>query len=332
MNTNNMNITSVGINYPWVEKYRPQHFEKIIMDPLNKKIIQKMLDKNYFPNLLLYGPPGTGKTTTIINLIRAFQEKNNQLNKGLIIHLNASDERGIDTIRNQINQFVNSSGLFTNGIKFVILDEIDYMTKSAQYALRYLFQIFNNNVRFCLICNYISRIDESLQNEVMRIRFNELPKHEIIDFLDLINKEEQIGLNVKMLESIQELYNSDIRSMLNYIQSNKYNITDSTIIGDDMWIKLTSIILTPYTKTVKNNKKIINPIIDFLNTLESETNNDIKFILKKYFNYIIRNHVKYISKELFFLIELIMHDTDMNDFYIKQMLGLSLNKLFTQVK
>ena len=73
-----------------------------------------------------------------------FQKKHNQLNKGLIIHLNASDERGIDIIRNQINQFVNSNSLFINGIKFVILDEIDYMTKTAQYALRYLLQSFNN--------------------------------------------------------------------------------------------------------------------------------------------------------------------------------------------
>ena len=118
-----------NLNSPWIEKYRPTNFNDIIMDPINKKIIEAMLNKDYFPNILLYGPPGTGKTTTIINLIHNFQKKHNQLNKGLIIHLNASDERGIDIIRNQINQFVNSNSLFINGIKFVILDEIDYMTK-----------------------------------------------------------------------------------------------------------------------------------------------------------------------------------------------------------
>ena len=155
------------------------------------------------PNLLLYGPPGTGKTTTIINLINEYQKKNNQENKGLMIHLNASDERGIDIIRNQINNFVNSKTMFTNGIKFVILDEIDYMTKNAQQALKYLLQEYQENIRFCLICNYISKIDESLQNEFVKLRFNQLPKQDIIDFLSKINTgrkikfvKQPIGINL----------------------------------------------------------------------------------------------------------------------------------------
>ena len=144
----------------WVEKYRPTEFDNIVLDPLNKKILKNIIESSYFPNLLLYGPPGTGKTTTIINLVSAYQEKLNQKNKELMIHLNASDERGIDIIRSQINQFVNSKTLFIKGMKFVILDEVDYMTKNAQQALRYLLQNYTGSVRFCLICNYISRIDE----------------------------------------------------------------------------------------------------------------------------------------------------------------------------
>ena len=122
---------------PWVEKYRPSCFEDIVLDPLNKILLKNIIDNNYFPNLLFYGPPGTGKTTTIINLVNVYQEKMNLKNKGLMIHLNASDERGIDIIRNQINSFVNSKSLFGDGMKFVILDEVDYMTKTAQIALRY---------------------------------------------------------------------------------------------------------------------------------------------------------------------------------------------------
>ncbi len=167
---------------PFVEKYRPTLFEDIVLDPLNKQILKNIIDTSYFPNLLFYGPPGTGKTTTIINLINAYQEKQNNKNKDLIIHLNASDERGIDIIRNQINLFVNSKPLFNNGMKFVILDEVDYMTKNAQQALRYLLQNYTSNVRFCLICNYISKIDEGLQNEFIRLRFNQLPREDIINF------------------------------------------------------------------------------------------------------------------------------------------------------
>ena len=117
------------MNIPWVEKYRPTNFENIILDPLNKRFFENLIKKRYFPNMLFYGQPGTGKTTTIINLVNSYQEVLNQKNKELMIHLNASDERGIDIIRNQISQFVNSKTLFVSGMKFVILDEVDYMTK-----------------------------------------------------------------------------------------------------------------------------------------------------------------------------------------------------------
>ena len=125
---------------PWVEKYRPNTFEEIVLDSLNKKILENIIKNEHFPNLLFYGPPGTGKTTSVINLIKAYQATSD--NKNLMIHLNASDERGIDIIRNQINTFVNSKSLFNDGMKFVILDEVDYMTKNAQIALRYLLQSY----------------------------------------------------------------------------------------------------------------------------------------------------------------------------------------------
>ena len=104
--------TNTKDNIPWVEKYRPTDFDDIVLDPLNRKLFKNILDKNYFPNLLFYGPPGTGKTTTIINLINEYQTRYSRPNKSNIIHLNASDERGIDIIRNQINQFVKSLNLF----------------------------------------------------------------------------------------------------------------------------------------------------------------------------------------------------------------------------
>ena len=119
-------------NMPWVEKYRPTSFDNIVLDPINRQIFENIINQNNIPNLIFYGPPGTGKTTTIINLINKYQEKYNQKNKGLMIHLNASDERGIDVIRNQINNFVNTKTLFTHGIKFIILDEVDYMTKCTK--------------------------------------------------------------------------------------------------------------------------------------------------------------------------------------------------------
>ena len=303
---------------PWVEKYRPTNFENIVLDPLNKEIMINIIKNNNFPNLLLYGPPGTGKTTTIINLVDEFQKKNNQRNKGLMIHLNASDERGIDIIRTTINQFVNSKTLFSKGTKFVILDEVDYMTKNAQQALKYLLQCYNKNVRFCLICNYISRIDESLQNEFMRLRFNQLPKNNIIKFISNISDNEKLELSNETLESIQQLYKSDIRSMINYMQSNQNMIHNKKVIDNNVWENLTI--------SIKNNN--INKNVTYLELISKEYNIEIKNIIKSYLNYIIRNDTNKITKQYLNFVEFIMHLHEPNIDYLKIYSITSLKELF----
>jgi replication factor C subunit 3/5 len=287
----------------WVEKWRPTNFDGIVLDPLNKQILKNIINTSYFPNLLFYGPPGTGKTTTIINLVNAYQEKLNQKHKGLMIHLNASDERGIDIIRNQINQFVNSKSLFNQGMKFVILDEVDYMTKNAQQALRYLLQNFTQGVRFCLICNYISRIDEGLQNEFLRLRFNQLPENDIISFLKTIAVAEKLNITNKSLNLIQQLYKSDIRSMINFMQSNQ-NITDSdfNIIDDSIWKALFEMI---------KSKQTMKELTNFINKTSVKYNIDKKNIMKDFLNYIIRNKGgEIVSLEFLNFVENIMHFED----------------------
>jgi len=293
---------------PFCEKFRPKKFEDIVLDNLNKQILKNIIDTSYFPNLLFYGPPGTGKTTTIINLINAYQEKINNKNKDLIIHLNASDERGIDIIRNQINFFVNSKPLFNNGMKFVILDEVDYMTKNAQQALRYLLQNYSNNVRFCLICNYISKIDEGLQNEFIRLRFNQLPKEDIINFLKNISVSENLNMSDKILSSIQKLYKSDIRSMINFMQSNqdlvKLNIEEIRIIDNDTWDKLLNMLL-------KRDK--LENIYSFIQNISINYNIDKKNVIKDFLNYIIRNHINFVNLNFLNFVENLMHSQIQNN-------------------
>ena len=297
---------------PWVEKYRPNTFDEIVLDPLNKKILENIIKEKYFPNLLFYGPPGTGKTTSIINLIKSFQSHSNS--KNLMIHLNASDERGIDIIRNQINSFVNSKSLFNNGMKFVVLDEVDYMTKNAQIALRYLLQGYNSNVRFCLICNYISRIDESLQNEFMRLRFNQLPEYDIIRFLKNINEKEELNFGNDSLQLIQQLFNSDIRSMINYMQSNELLINEQKIIKEDLWEKL----------ILNIQKEDLDYNINMLNIVSIDYNIEKMNIMKNFLNYIIRHKKQFICREFLLFVEHIMHISNCNQEYL---LGYSIIKL-----
>jgi replication factor C subunit 3/5 len=298
-------MTSSGI--PYVELYRPKKFEDIVLEPLNKQILKNIIDTSYFPNLLLYGPPGTGKTTTIINLINAYQTKLGIKNKDLIIHLNASDERGIDIIRNQINFFVNSKPLFNNGMKFVILDEVDYMTKNAQQALRYLLQNYTGEVRFCLICNYISKIDEGLQNEFIRLRFNQLPKDDIIHFLNIISVSENLNMSIKTLSSIQELYKSDMRSMINFMQSNQDIINSKQIvyiIDSNVWENVTSMI---------EKRENIENVKEYIHKISTEYNIDKKNIINDYLNYIIRNQTKYVNKDFLNFVENLIHSHVQNN-------------------
>ena len=302
-------MTNSGI--PLMEAYRPKHFDDIVLDPLNKQILKNIIETSYFPNLLFYGPPGTGKTTTIINLINAYQEKLKNKNKDLIIHLNASDERGIDIIRNQINSFVNSKPLFNTGMKFVILDEVDYMTKNAQQALRYLLQNYSGNVRFCLICNYISKIDEGLQNEFIRLRFNQLPKNEIIQFLTHISNSENLNMTQKSLSCIQKLYKSDIRSMINFMQSNQNTSNNQSklfIIDNDVWENIIQMI---------NKREKIDKIKGYVDNISIQYNVDKKNIIKDFLNYIIRNHIEHVDNKFLNFIENLMHSqTQNNDIHI----------------
>ena len=222
-----------------------------------------------------------------------------------MIHLNASDERGIDIIRNQINNFVNSKTLFNDGVKFVILDEVDYMTKNAQLALKYLLQEYRENIRFCLICNYISKIDDSLQNELVKLRFNQLPKNEILKFLSIINENEELHLTDEQLNYIQNNYKSDIRSMINYMQSNQLAILDTEVINNMIFYDMTNLIC----------KKDIKLFYKRIYEISVSYNIDIKTIIKDYCNYLIRNKTDNLNHSLLQIIEYIVHNPEANSDY-----------------
>jgi DNA polymerase III delta prime subunit len=300
-----MDIVSIQMNVPWVEKYRPNQFDKIVLDPMNRQIFDNILKNKYFPNLLLYGPPGTGKTTTIINLINEFQARHFKINKSLVIHLNASDERGIDIIRNQIHSFVKTKNLFEVGLKFVILDEVDYMTKNAQHALKYLLQTCGQNVKFCLICNYISKIEDALQNEFACIRFNQLPKTDIYRFIRAISEKEGLNLSDETIDTIQLIYQSDIRSMINFIQLNQ-NLTSREWEGK---VISQSVLETIHMQLINPNENA-SEIINCIHENSIQYNMDKITILHKYLDYVIRHKQECVDRTFLNIVSEIVHTTD----------------------
>jgi DNA polymerase III delta prime subunit len=192
-------------------------------------------------------------------------------------------------------------------MKFVILDEVDYMTKNAQQALKYLLQNNDNtNIRFCLICNYISKIDEGLQNEFIKLRFNQLPKKDVMLFLKHILTCEHINIDDSSLYSIQKMFGSDIRSMINFLQSNQFtNYNNLKIINNCVLEELIHNI-----KNCINNDDLTHYIYNICQTY----NSDIKNIIKTLLNYIIRTkQIK--DKAMFFnFTETLIHSQITNNY------------------
>lgn len=256
------------INKPWIEKYRPQDISDVLLDESNHTIITNIIERQYFPNLLFYGPPGTGKTTTIINLIKAYF-KNDKFSNN-VIHLNASDERGIDVIRNQIYNFVHFKQIFDNNLKFVILDEVDYMTKSAQNTLRQIIKDYEN-VRFCLICNYISKIVKSLQNNFLKLYFYNNERDKVFQLMNKINVEESLNISNEGINILISYYGTDIRSMINHLQSMQTKTNTSLqIMSESIFQKF--IILIKTVKTNKNDIKKMKTIETKIKTFLYQNN------------------------------------------------------------
>ena len=195
-------------NTLFVEHYRPTKLDNYVGNENIKKVIQQYLDQDDIQNLCLYGPAGTGKTTLAKIIVK-------NLNCDYL-YINASDERGIDTIRDKVTSFASTASF--KSLKVVILDEADFLTINAQASLRNVIETFSRSTRFILTCNYVERIIDPLQSRCQTLKIIPPTKGEVAKHLVWVLGEEKISYEINDIKNIVNQYYPDLRKMLNTIQ------------------------------------------------------------------------------------------------------------------
>ncbi|KAH3667878.1 hypothetical protein WICMUC_005156 [Wickerhamomyces mucosus] len=205
-------------NLPWVEKYRPDTLNDVYGQNEVVDTVRKFVHDGKLPHLLFYGPPGTGKTSTILALAKEIYGSNF---KNMVLELNASDDRGIEVVRNQIKNFASTMQIFSKGYKLIILDEADAMTNVAQNALRRIIEKYTKNTRFCILANYAHKLNPALLSRCTRFRFSPLNELSIKENISKVIIKEHLNVGDPALNSLLKLSKGDMRKALNVLQACK---------------------------------------------------------------------------------------------------------------
>ncbi|KAJ5463456.1 hypothetical protein N7475_008400 [Penicillium sp. IBT 31633x] len=215
---------------PWVEKYRPKTLDDVAAQDHTTKVLQRTLQASNLPHMLFYGPPGTGKTSTILALAKSLFGP--ALYRSRILELNASDERGIGIVRDKVKNFARAQLSQPTGLdaayraqypcppfKIIILDEADSMTQDAQSALRRTMETYSRITRFCLVCNYVTRIIEPLASRCSKFRFKMLDNSAAGSRIADIAKQEGLQLEDGVVDTLIRCGEGDLRRAITYLQS-----------------------------------------------------------------------------------------------------------------
>lgn len=210
-------------NLPWIEKYRPESLDDVYGQRNVVNTVRKFVHEGKLPHLLFYGPPGTGKTSTIVALAREIYGPNY---RNMVLELNASDDRGIDVVRNQIKDFASTRQIFSKGFKLIILDEADAMTNAAQNALRRIIERYTKNTRFCILANYAHKLTPALLSRCTRFRFQPLAEEAIERRIANVLVKEHLKLEPEAHSALLKLANGDMRRALNVLQAARATLDD----------------------------------------------------------------------------------------------------------
>eukprot|EP01125_Pyxidicula_operculata_P013253 TRINITY_DN4383_c0_g2_i3.p2 TRINITY_DN4383_c0_g2~~TRINITY_DN4383_c0_g2_i3.p2 ORF type:complete len:338 (-),score=56.63 TRINITY_DN4383_c0_g2_i3:26-1039(-) len=209
--------SKIKLELPWVEKYRPKLISEIVGNDEAVARLRAISEKGNLPHLIIAGPPGIGKTTSILCLAH---ELLGESYKKAVLELNASDDRGIGVVREQIKMFAKKKITLPQGRhKIIILDEADNMTSPAQQALRRIMEEYAHSTRFALACNYSNKIIEPIQSRCAILRFAKLEDAQILLRLSQIAQQEGVTSTDDGMEALIFTANGDMRQAINNLQS-----------------------------------------------------------------------------------------------------------------
>jgi len=226
---------------PWVEKYRPAKVDDVAHQEEVVRAMKNCTEKKNLPHLLFYGPPGTGKTSLILAVAKELF--GNTYYRDRVLELNASDERGIDVIRNKVKKFAqfavgtqkhDVTGETLPPFKIIILDEADSLTKDAQAALRRIIENYTKVTRFCIICNYISRIIDPITSRCSKFRFQPLSDVAHVNRLKFIADKENVVVSEDGLRAAMSHAEGDLRRSINIVQSASSLFMGKAITGEEV--------------------------------------------------------------------------------------------------
>jgi replication factor C subunit 3/5 len=290
-------------NIPWIEKYRPSKLEDIKSQDFIKTSLQKLVENNTIPHLLFFGSSGTGKTSSILACIKELEAKGYMVSK---LELNTSDQRGIKTVRKKIKEFATTQSFFKNGLKIIILDEADYMTKIAQCALRQIIEKYSKNVRFCIICNYINKIIPAIQSRCMKFRFSLLTDDEMRNKIEYVVKQEKLKISDKAITTIISLSGGDMRKSINILQTIPIFCKNKIIDDNDIRICLgypTENIITNIYDILSNNNKKIKSKYNLINDIIKKNGILLCNLLECLHKIVLKNKENFTKKKLIYILK-----------------------------
>ncbi len=313
---------------PWVEKYRPKTIDEIISHAQNIETIKKLLIGGSLPHLLFHGSSGTGKTSTIMALAKEIYGNNIRL---MVMKLDASDDRGINSVREDIKGFAEKSNMFQKGVRLIILDEADSMTFDAQFALRRIIEKYSATIRFCLICNYENKIIPAIRSRCANFRFSNIDIKHICIKLNQIAKSENLKFEPNVIETIATLAKGDLRKAINLIQSismqtqfitNQLCWETAGIPSKEEIIKILA--------TLNNNKINFDNSYQIVNQIIKSQGYSLSIVLKELIIEIINNEktlkkLPQIISDLSDLENMVTKST-FGDIYITSLVGIFKNK------